>query len=315
MDLHGRSLLKELDLTRYEFLSLVSLARKLRADRRRRRERPRLEGLNIALIFERASTRTRAAFELAAHEQGAHVTYLGPGESHMGHKESAADSARVLGRLYDGIGYRGASQEVVETLGRDAGVPVWNGLTDRWHPTQTLADVLTIHDHVDHPLEEIALCYVGDARNNVANSLLVTGCASGHGHPGVRAGDPAAHGARPGPGRRVGHPVWRRHDHRLPTWVRRSPVPTSSIPTCGCRWASRPNRGVNVSARLLPYQVNADLLGATGNPDVRFMHCLPALHDAETAVGRTLRDSFGLSDGAEVTDEVFIRRFDRLRPG
>ena len=174
-DLHGRSLLKEVDFSKEELTYLIDLAKQLRDDRRLGFEVPQLIGRSIALVFEKPSTRTRSAFEVAAHEQGAHVTYFGPGESHLGHKESIKDTARVLGRMFDAIAYRGSAQEDIEILARYAGVPVWNGLTDTWHPTQMLADVLTMSDHSKRPFEEIAYCYLGDARNNTANSLLVVG--------------------------------------------------------------------------------------------------------------------------------------------
>src|SRR5579859_6235722 len=179
MDLHGRSLLKETDLSAEEFLFLVDLARPLRADKRRGVTGRRLAGRNIALIFEKTSTRTRSAFEVAAHDEGGHVTYLGPGESQLGYKESVRDTARVLGRMFDGIEFRGFAQESIEVLGEFAGVPVWNGLTDTWHPTQMLADVLTMTDHCDKPLSEVSFCYLGDGRNNTANSLLVTAAVLG----------------------------------------------------------------------------------------------------------------------------------------
>src|SRR5580700_4758867 len=179
MDLHGRSLLKVTDLDAEEFMFLVDQARQLRADKRRRVTGQRLAGRNIALIFEKTSTRTRSAFEVAAHDEGGHVTYLGPGESQLGHKESVKDTARVLGRMFDGIEYRGFTQESMDILGEFAGVPVWNGLTDTWHPTQMLADILTMTDHCSKPLAEMSFCYLGDGRNNTANSLLVTGATLG----------------------------------------------------------------------------------------------------------------------------------------
>src|SRR5580700_598149 len=179
MDLYGRSLLKETDLSQEEFLFLVGLARELRADKRGGVTGRRLAGRNIALIFEKTSTRTRSAFEVAAHDEGGHVTYLGPGESQLGHKESVKDTARVLGRMFDGIEYRGFTQESIEILGAFAGVPVWNGLTDTWHPTQMLADILTMTDHCDKPLTQVSFCYLGDGRNNTANSLLVTAATLG----------------------------------------------------------------------------------------------------------------------------------------
>src|SRR5271165_4314394 len=180
MDLYGRNLLKEIDLTAGEFGYLLDLAAILRTEKHLgQQQEHRLAGRNIALIFEKASTRTRSAFEVGAHDEGGQVTYLGPDESHLGSSESIKDTARVLGRLYDGIEFRGFTQESVEVLGEFAGVPVWNGLTDQWHPTQMLADMLTMRDHSTRPLDELAYCYLGDARNNTANSLLVTGALLG----------------------------------------------------------------------------------------------------------------------------------------
>ena len=179
MDLRGRSLLSVTDLSAEEFTDLVTLSREVRTEKRLGYREQRLEGRNIALIFETTSTRTRAAFEVAAHDEGAHVTYLGPGETQLGRKESVRDTARVLGRMFDGIEYRGFYQEAVEILAEHAGVPVWNGLTDTWHPTQVLTDILTITDHCAKPLSEVSLCYLGDARNNTANSLLVAGALLG----------------------------------------------------------------------------------------------------------------------------------------
>src|SRR5690242_21338850 len=179
MNLEGRNLLKETDLSAGEFLELVELGRQLRLQKRMGLWNQRLAGRNIALIFEKTSTRTRSAFEVAAHDEGAHVTYIGPEGSQLGRKESVKDTARVLGRMFDGIEYRGAAQATVETLGAYAGVPVWNGLTDDWHPTQMLADILTMRDHTAKPLTGVSYCYLGDGRNNTANSLLVTGCLLG----------------------------------------------------------------------------------------------------------------------------------------
>jgi ornithine carbamoyltransferase len=179
VDLHGRSLLKVTDLNAEEFLFLVSLAGQLRAEKRQGVSGRRLAGRNIALIFEKTSTRTRSAFEVAAHDEGGHVTYLGPGESQLGHKESVKDTARVLGRMFDALEYRGFTQASMDTLGEFAGVPVWNGLTDTWHPTQMLADIMTMTDHSGKPLADMSFCYLGDGRNNTANSLLVTGAMLG----------------------------------------------------------------------------------------------------------------------------------------
>jgi ornithine carbamoyltransferase len=303
MDLHGRNLLKESDFTKEEFLWIVDLAGQLRREKRSGAERQRMTGLNLALIFEKPSTRTLSAFEVGAHDQGAHVTYLGPGDTHLGQAESAKDTARVLGRMFDGIEYRGFAQQTVETLGRYAGVPVWNGLTDQWHPTQMLADVLTMRDHLSKPLEEMVLCYCGDADSNTANSLLVTGALLGLdvriAAPGsllprdeVRA---VADGLARGSGARVrvGEDVLSAVDGAdflyTDVWV--------SMGEPASAWGER-------IKLLLPYQVNAELMKATGNPEVKFMHCLPALHNTDTEVGREMRDKWGLS-ALEVTDEVF----------
>jgi ornithine carbamoyltransferase len=261
-----------------------------------------MTGRNIALIFEKASTRTRSAFEVAAHDQGAHVTYLGPEESQLGHKETAKDTARVLGRMFDGIEYRGFAQEIVETLGTWSGVPVWNGLTDEWHPTQMLADVLTMRDHAVKPLEEVTLCYLGDARNNTANSLLVTGALLGLdiriAAPGSLLPSDEVRAIADGLSRQSGARVTVGESPSLvagadflytDVWVSMGEPPSA--------WDERIDK-------LLPYQVNAALMAQTGNPAVKFMHCLPALHNADTEVGRQLHDKWGLS-ALEVTDEVF----------
>ena len=303
LHLRGRSLCKETDLTAAEFLLLVDLASELRAEKRAGTERRRLVGRNIALIFEKASTRTRAAFEVGAHDQGAHVTYLGPEGSHIGVGESIKDTARVLGRMYDGIEYRGFAQESVETLARYAGVPVWNGLTDEWHPTQMLADILTMRDHSDKPLDRVGYCYLGDARNNTANSLLVTGALLGM---DVRIAAPEdlwpsadvrtiarelaeVSGARIHLGTEVLDGVEGADFLYTDVWV--------SMGEPASEWGPR------ITA-LLPYQVNAATLAMTGNPDVKFMHCLPALHGTDTVLGRRLADTWHL-DALEVTDEVF----------
>jgi ornithine carbamoyltransferase len=303
MDLRGRSLLKETDLNADEFLFLVEEARKVRAEKSQGVTGQRLAGRNIALIFEKTSTRTRSAFEVAAHDEGGHVTYLGPGESQLGHKESVKDTARVLGRMFDGIEYRGFTQEAMDTLGEFAGVPVWNGLTDTWHPTQMLADILTMTDHSSKPLAEITFCYLGDGRNNTANSLLVTGatlgmdariCAPAALQPsaevrGIAAGLAAKSGARLTVTADVGTGVAGADFVYTDVWV--------SLGEPADTWDIRIDQ-------LLPYQVNSAVLKDTGNPDVKFMHCLPALHDRSTEVGQQIYAKRGL-DALEVTNDVF----------
>jgi ornithine carbamoyltransferase len=303
MNLHGRSLLKEIDLTAGEFRDLVGLGARLRLEKHMGQRSSRLAGRNIALIFEKASTRTRSAFEVAAHDEGAHVTYIGPGESHLGLKESAKDVARVLGRMYDGIEYRGFAQETVEALGQYAGVPVWNGLTDDWHPTQMLADILTMNDHTSKPLAEITYCYLGDGRNNTANSLLVTGamlgmdvriCAPEQLQPAARVADIAAKLAA-GSGARLTVTA------DIPAAVADADYLYTDV------WLSMGEPEEDWDERidlLLPYQVNGKLMAATGNPAVKFMHCLPALHNRETEIGQRLYAKRGL-EALEVTEEVF----------
>jgi ornithine carbamoyltransferase len=303
MDLRGRSLLKETDLNAEEFLYLVDLARQVRAEKSRGETGQRLAGRNIALIFEETSTRTRSAFEVAAHDEGGHVTYLGPGESQLGYKESVKDTARVLGRIFDAIEYRGSAQESVDVLGQFAGVPVWNGLTETWHPTQMLADILTMTDHCSKPLTEVAFCYLGDGRNNTANSLLVTGatlgmdariCAPAALQPsadvrGIAAGLAAGSGARLMVTADVSSGVAGVDFLYTDVWL--------SLGEPQDQWGSRIDQ-------LLPYQVNSGVLKDTGNPEVKFMHCLPALHDRSTEVGQQIYAKHGL-DALEVTDEVF----------
>jgi len=303
MDLHGRSLLKEIDFTAAEFRYLIDLGARLRADKRAGHPGGRLAGRNIALIFEKASTRTRSAFEVAAHDEGAHVTYLGPEESQLGYKESMKDTARVLGRMFDGIEYRGFAQESVEILGQYSGVPVWNGLTDEWHPTQMLADMLTMRDHAGQPLDQVSCCYLGDARNNTANSLLVTGallgmdtriCAPAQLQPSaevsaIAAGLAGESGAMLTITEDIDAAVAGADFLYTDVWL--------SMGEPAGEWDKRIDL-------LLDYQVNSAVLAATGNPDVKFLHCLPALHNTETEVGRQICARRGLSE-LEVTDEVF----------
>jgi ornithine carbamoyltransferase len=303
LDLRGRSFLKLLDFTPDEIRSLLDLSAELKRAKREGREEQRLRGRNIALIFEKTSTRTRAAFEVAAYDQGAHVTYLDPSGSQMGHKESVKDTARVLGRMYDGIEFRGKSQEAVETLAAFSGVPVWNGLTDEFHPTQVLADVLTMIEQCDKPLGQMSYCYLGDARNNMGNSLMVGGCKLGM---DVRLCAPAG--------------LW--PDETLVATCRDIAAQTGARLTLtkdvveGVAGAAFLYTDVWVSMgedpavwderirQLRPYQVNADVVRLTGNPAVKFLHCLPAFHDRNTKVGEAIYQSHGL-DGLEVTDDVF----------
>jgi ornithine carbamoyltransferase len=300
---HPGSLLKELDLTKAEFEELLDSARRLKADRAAGHERRGLVGKNVALIFEKASTRTRCAFEVAAHQQGAHVTYLGPDGSHIGTEESIPDTARVLGRMFDAIEFRGFDQATVEQLADSAGVPVFNGLTTEWHPTQMLADVLTMREHHDGPLEEISYCYLGDGRNNVARSLLVTGALLGM---DVRIAAPAglqppadvietAQAVATASGARIlvtddALRAVRGADFLYTdVWV--------SMGESDDRWASR-------VPQLLPYRVTEGLMAASGKSGTMFMHCLPAIHNADTDLGARVQRQFGLT-GAEVSDEVF----------
>jgi ornithine carbamoyltransferase len=302
-NLHGRSFLKELDFTPDELRFLLRLSADLKAAKYGGYEQRSLVGKEIALIFEKSSTRTMTSFEVAAYDQGACVTYLGPTGSQIGHKESMKDTARVLGRTFDGIEYRGFAQTTVETLAEHAGVPVWNGLTDEFHPTQTLADVLTMTEHCDKHLNEIAYCYLGDARNNMGNSLMVMGCKLGM---DVRLAAPQS--------------LW--PDEQLVKTCRTIADETGARLTVtedvdeGVRgvdflytdvWLSMGEDASKWKERidqLRPFQINAALLDRTGNPRVKFMHCLPAFHNRETTVGEQIFQDFGM-DGVEVTDEVF----------
>jgi len=303
MDLHGRSLLAVDDLSADEFTYLISLGRELRAEKRHSRGGGRLAGRNIALIFEKTSTRTRAAFEVAAHDEGAHLSYLGPGETQLGRKESVKDTARVLGRMFDGIEYRGFAQESVEILAAYSRVPVWNGLTDAWHPTQMLADILTVTDHCAKPLAEVSLCYLGDGRNNTANSLLVTGGLLGM---DVRVCAPQALRPTPAVQSRAGR-LARRSGARLTVTGDVAAAVAGADFLYTDVWLSMGEPEEDWDERidqLLPYQVNAAVVAATGNPAVKFLHCLPALHNRDTGIGEQLYDKRGLT-ALEVTEEVF----------
>ncbi|GAA2384113.1 ornithine carbamoyltransferase [Nonomuraea africana] len=303
-NLRNRSFLKELDFTPAEFAFLLKLSADLKQAKYAGVERRRLRGKNIALIFEKTSTRTRCAFEVAAHDQGAHVTYLDPTGSQMGHKESVKDTARVLGRMFDGIEYRGSSQEHVEELAAYSGVPVWNGLTDEWHPTQMLADMLTMQEHSDKPLHEISFAYLGDARNNMGNSLLVTGAMFGM---DVRLVAPKS--LQPDP-KMVVKPA---KDLAKQTGATLTITDDVGKGVKGVDylytdvWVSmgEPKEVWDQRIKLLkPYQINDKVVKATGNDKVKVMHCLPAFHNRETKVGEDLYEKTGL-DALEITESVF----------
>jgi len=303
MNLHGRNFLKESDFSQEEFLSLIELAQTLRDEKRAHAEQQRMKQRNIALIFEKASTRTRSAFEVAAHDQGAHVTYIGAADSHMGSSESTKDTARVLGRMFDGIEYRGFSQEIVEALGQYAGVPVWNGLTDQWHPTQMLADMLTMRDHAQKPFGDVAYCYLGDARNNTANSLLVTGAMLGL---DVRIAAPASLWPSPEV-RSLAQEFGARSGARIKITADVSTGVAAVDFLYTDVWLSMGEPASEWDERideLVPYQVNSAVMKSTGNPAVKFMHCLPALHNTDTDAGRQVFEKRGLR-ALEVSDDVF----------
>ncbi|MBQ3813322.1 MAG: ornithine carbamoyltransferase [Bacteroidales bacterium] len=302
-NLKNRNFLKLLDFTPKEIQYLLDLAAELKKAKYAGTEQPRLKGKNIALIFEKTSTRTRCSFEVAAYDQGAHVTYLGPTGSQIGVKESMKDTARVLGRMYDGIEYRGFAQATVEELAKYAGVPVWNGLTNEFHPTQILADFLTMREHSDKPLNQISYAYLGDARYNMGNSLLVGGAKMGM---DVRIVAPKAL-----------QPAKELVDECMKiaaeTGARITITDDPKAGVKGCDflytdvWVSmgEPESVWKERIELLkPYQVNAALMAATGNPACKFMHCLPAYHNRETKVGEDVYQKFGL-DGVEVTEDVF----------
>ncbi len=302
-NLKNRNFLKELDFTPEEMKFLLTLSADLKRAKYSGIEQQLLKGKNIVLLFEKDSTRTRCAFEVAALDQGAHVTYLGPSGSQMGKKESMKDTARVLGRMYDGIEYRGYGQHIVEELGKYAGVPVWNGLTNEFHPTQILADFLTMMEHSDKPLHQMSFAFVGDAKNNVGNSLMVGAAKMGM---DFRAGAPKS--CQPDAALvaecqkialETGAKITITDDVNLAVkgvdfiytdvWV--------SMGEPDAVWIERINL-------LKPYQVNTQLMKATGNPNTKFLHCLPAFHNRETTVGEEIFQKYGL-DGMEVTEDVF----------
>ncbi len=306
LDLRGRHFVKELDFTSAELLYLIDLAAELKAASKAGNEQQYLRGKKIALIFEKTSTRTRCAFEVAAYDQGAHVTYLGPDSSQIGHKESIKDTARVLGRMYDAIEYRGFGQEIVEVLAANAGVPVYNGLSDEFHPTQMLADMLTMREHSPKPMDEIAYCYVGDARFNTGNSLMIIGCMLGM---DVRICAPQ----QLWPNEELvqtAREIAAQTGARLALTADMAQASAGVDYLCTDVWVSMGEEKSVWRERidlLLPYQVNMDAIRRTGNPDVKFMHCLPAFHNRETKVGEQIHEEYGL-EALEVTDEVFESR-------
>jgi len=303
IDLHNRHFLKLLDFTPEEIDYLLNLAAELKKAKKEGREKQYLKGKNIALIFEKSSTRTRCAFEVAAYDQGAKVTYLGPSGSQIGYKESMKDTARVLGRMYDGIEYRGFGQKIVEELADYAGVPVWNGLTNEFHPTQILADFLTMQEHSTKPLNKMVFCYLGDARYNMGNSLMVGS-------------------AKMGIDFRIAAPKELQPSEELVARFRVVAAKTGAEITITENvdeavkgadflytdvWVSMGEPDAVWEERirlLLPYQVNMSVIQKTGNPNVKFLHCLPAFHNRETIVGEDIYRKFGL-DGIEVTEDVF----------
>lgn len=302
-NLRNRNFLKLLDFTPKEINYMIDLAIDLKKAKYAGVEQPRMKGKNIALIFEKSSTRTRCAFEVAAKDQGAHVTYLGPSGSQIGYKESMKDTARVLGRMYDGIEYRGYGQSIVEELAEYAGVPVWNGLTNEFHPTQILADFMTMKEHTDKPLNQVSFAYLGDARNNMANSLMVGG-------------------AKMGMDVRIVGPASMQPEAELVAQCKEIAKETGATVTVtdnieegvkGCDflytdvWVSMGEPAEVWKERinlLKPYQINKQVMDMTNNGGCKFMHCLPAFHNRETTVGEEIFQKFGL-EAQEVSEEVF----------
>jgi ornithine carbamoyltransferase len=303
IDLRGRSFLSLADFTGDEIVYLLDLAAELKAAKREGREEQKLGGKEVVLIFEKDSTRTRCAFEVAAYDQGAHVTFIGPSGSHMGHKETVKDTARVLGRMYDAIEFRGFHETAAEELAAWSGVPVYNGLTDEWHPTQILADFLTMREHVSKPLEDVTFCYLGDARFNMADTYLLGA-------------------AKIGMDFRIASPkqLWPRREvldvarsEGSKTGARIAVTEDIEQAVLGCDvlvtdvWVSMGEPDDVWAERielLRPYQVNTRMLKLTGNPDVKFMHCLPAFHNTDTQVGKEIYEKYGM-EALEVTDDVF----------
>jgi ornithine carbamoyltransferase len=303
-NLRNRNLLTVQDYTQREFQYLLDLARDLKRAKYARTEQKHLDGKEIVLIFEKTSTRTRCAFEVACYDQGANVTYLDPAGSQIGHKESFKDTARVLGRMYDAIEYRGAAQAGVAQLAEYAGVPVFNGLTDEYHPTQMLADVMTMREHCDRPIHEVKYAYLGDTRSNMGHSLMIVGCLMGM---DVRICGPKK--------------LWPSDDYVKTARQLEKKYGAKLTITDDAQAAVRgvdfihtdvwvsmgePKEVWKERIELLkPYQVNQELMKATGNPRVKFMHCLPAFHDEETTLGKQIAEQFGVRGGLEVTNDVF----------
>ena len=302
-NLRNRSFLAIKDFNQSEIKFLLKLSANLKSAKYAGTEQKRLNGKNIALIFEKDSTRTRVGFEVAAYDQGANVTFLGPTGSHIGHKETIKDTARVLGRIYDGIEYRGFGQEIVEQIAKYAGVPVFNGLTNEYHPTQFLADALTMSEHSEKPIEEITYCFIGDAGNNMGNALLIGGAKLGM---DVRLCAPKACWPKP-------EIIEYAKTIALETGARLSVTDDTTKAVNGCDfiytdvWVSMGEAAEKWQERidlLKPYQVNAELMKQTGNPKTKFMHCLPSFHNTDTTIGMEMKEKFGL-DCMEVTDEIF----------
>jgi len=302
-NLRNRNFLKLLDFTPQEMKFLLDLSLELKRAKYAGTEQQTLKGKNIALIFEKASTRTRCAFETAAYDQGARVTYLGPSGSQIGSKETMKDTARVLGRMYDGIEYRGFGQDIVEELGAFAGVPVWNGLTNEFHPTQILADFLTMMEHSDKPLSKVSFAYLGDARNNMGNSLMIGAALMGMDFRAVAPKD-----VQP-----TEELIAKANEIAKETGATITITDNVEAGVKGCDflytdvWVSMGEADEVWKERielLKPYQINKATMDATGNADVKFMHCLPAFHNRDTKVGEEIYQKFGL-DGLEVTEEVF----------
>jgi ornithine carbamoyltransferase len=303
IDLRGRSFLSLVDFTAEEITYLLDLAAELKAAKKEGREEQKLVGKEIVLIFEKDSTRTRCAFEVAAYDQGAHVTFIGPSGSHMGHKETVKDTARVLGRMYDAIEFRGFHETAAEELAAWAGVPVYNGLTDEWHPTQILADFLTMREHNEKPLEDVTFCYLGDARFNMADTYLIGAAKLGM---DVRIAAPKQ--------------LWPRQEivditraAAQRSGARITLTDDVEAAVLGCDflitdvWVSMGEADEVWAERielLKPYQVNARAMTLTGNPEVKFMHCLPAFHNTDTQVGKEIFEKYGM-ESLEVTEEVF----------